>query len=275
MVGKIFNIQRFCINDGPGIRTTIFMKGCPLRCIWCHNPESQSPDSEIMFFSDKCTNCGSCQNTEIKNFVCPNNAKEICGSDLCADSVVEQVLKDSIFYKTSGGGVTLSGGEPLFQHEFCLELLQKLKKNNLHTAVETCGFASEDSIKSIAGFTDLFLFDYKETDPKKHKEFTGANNDVILKNLSVLDKLEKKIILRCPIVKGCNDRPDHFDGIAKIANKYKSITQIEIEPYHPLGEGKNIALGKLPRKFDVADNEEKTNYVTAVQNRTDKKVILA
>lgn len=275
MNGMIFDIQRFCIHDGPGIRTTVFLKGCPLRCLWCHNPESQSSARETMFCKERCVSCGRCQNGMEEYFVCFHGAKEICGYPISADRVLEQLLRDKIFFEHSGGGITLSGGEPLYQLDFSLDLLKKAKESGLHTAVETCGFSSCEALEKTAAYTDLFLFDYKETDPIRHKEYTGVENTVILQNLAFLNGLNKQIILRCPIIKGFNDRDEHWKGIAETANRHRHILQIEIEPYHPLGEGKRIALGKSPRKFALATEEEKKNYLCAIQKQTDKKVILS
>ena len=274
MNGTIFNIQRFCINDGPGIRTTVFLKGCPLKCIWCHNPESQAREPEIMFYKDKCTKCGSCVNVTVNDsdFVCINDAKEICGKEISSDEVIKEVLKDEIFYQNSGGGITISGGEPFYQFDFSLELVKKAKENGLHTAIETCGFVKNSDLKKMAEFVDLFLYDYKETNSEKHKNFTGVDNTVIIDNLSFLNNINKDVILRCPIIKGCNDRREHFEGIAEIANRYKNILHIEIEPYHSLGEDKYSALGKNVQKFSVANEEEKKEYLLSVQKNSFKKV---
>ena len=274
MNGTIFNIQRFCINDGPGIRTTVFLKGCPLKCIWCHNPESQAREPEIMFYKDKCTKCGGCVNVTVNDsdFVCINDAKQICGKEISSDEVIKEVLKDEIFYQNSGGGITISGGEPFYQFDFSLELVKKAKENGLHTAIETCGFVKNSNLKKIAEFVDLFLYDYKETNSEKHKNFTGVDNAVIIDNLSFLNNINKDVILRCPIIKGCNDRREHFEGIAEIANRYKNILHIEIEPYHSLGEGKYSALGKNVQKFSVANEEEKKEYLLSVQKNSFKKV---
>lgn len=275
MNGTIINIQRFCINDGPGIRTTVFLKGCPLKCVWCHNPESQASACELMFYKEKCTGCGSCKTINEKNFVCQSGAKEICGKSVTADYVISEALRDKVFYDNSDGGLTLSGGDPLYQPEFSLEILKKAKKNSLHTAIETCGFSKTEVIKKISEYTDLFLFDYKETNSAKHKEFTGVSNFVILENLSLLNKLKKPVILRCPIIKGLNDREEHFNGIAETANKYENILHIEIEPYHPLGEGKNIALKRKVTHFPLATQEEKNTYLYKIQTKTQKNVIFA
>lgn len=277
MNGIIFNIQKFCVNDGPGIRTTVFLKGCPLKCAWCHNPESQSVKSEIMFYADKCTGCGRCKGitAEDKDFVCFNGAKEICGKSATVDDVINEVLKDKIFYDNSGGGITLSGGEPLYQLEFSLELLKKAKENGLHTAVETCGFTSSDNLKLIAEYIDLFLFDYKETNSVMHKDFTGVGNEIIISNLKLLNSLKKQIILRCPIIPGYNDRQEHFDGICSIANDLENIICIEIEPYHPLGENKYSSLGRNTHKIKVPDEEQKAGWLNAVSRNCCKNVKFA
>ena len=258
MNGEIFNIQKFCVNDGPGIRTTVFFKGCPLKCIWCHNPESQSPRKQILFYEHKCIGCGNCSEVPVESeeFFCPGEAKEICGKTVSSDEVVTEVMKDEAFYKTSGGGVTLSGGEPLFQVEFALDVLKKCKEKNLHTAVETCGFASKEQMLKVAQYTDLFLFDFKEGNSDLHKEYTGADNKLILENLQLLDEMGKDIILRCPIIPGYNNRKENYDTICELANATKHIIGIEIEPYHSFGEAKYVAVGKQKPEVKSLSNEE-------------------
>ncbi len=276
MTGEIFNIQKFCVNDGPGIRTTVFFKGCPLRCEWCHNPESQTQEKQIMFYPDKCSGCGRCRNLTADNsdFICFNNAKEICGKTVLSDYVIDEVMKDYEFYKNSGGGITLSGGEPLFQFEFALDILKKAKENDLHTAIETCGFADSDKIKQIAEYTDLFLFDFKESNPELHKTYTGVDNILIKKNLYLLNELKKDIILRCPVIPGYNDRKENYDKICELANTLTSIIGIEIEPYHAFGENKYLALGKQPLEISMQTDEqinEIINYIRAKTNILVKK----
>ncbi len=294
MKGTIFNIQKFCVNDGPGIRTTVFLKGCPLKCIWCHNPESQSEKQEIMFYKDKCVNCGRCaavcengchlfdngvhkfaRKNCIKCFECTKTgceALEKVGREITTDEVIDEVLKDKIFYDNSGGGITLSGGEPLCQFDFSLEILKKAKENGLHTAIETCGFISADRIKEISKYVDLFLFDYKETTSELHKKFTGVSNGVILDNLALLNNMEKSIILRCPIIPDCNDRKEHFEGICNVANRFKNVLHIELEPYHSLGESKYESLGLIESKFHSPDDSEKEGWLFEISYGTDKKV---
>lgn len=267
MKGTIFNIQKFCINDGPGIRTSVFLKGCPLNCIWCHNPESKSTKPELFYDTKKCIGCGACA------AVCPNGchtfvdgvhvfdranclncgacaekcmpaALERVGNETTVEEVMKEVMKDEIFYRNSGGGMTVTGGEPMAQFAFTYELLKEAKANGLHTCMETCGFASPENYRKVAEYVDIFLFDYKETTPEKHKEFTGFDNELILSNLHMLDELGAKTILRCPIIPTKNEREDHFAGIAATANSLKNILEINIEPYHPLGNSKSVMLGK-------------------------------
>lgn len=272
--GEIFNIQKFCVNDGPGIRTTVFLKGCPLHCVWCHNPESQSGKRQIMFYPDKCSGCGRCRNLTVDtpDFVCFNGAKEICGETVSTDYVIAEVMRDFEFYKNSGGGITLSGGEPLFQFDFALDILKKAKANNLHTAMETCGFADSDKIKQIAEFTDLFLFDFKESDPKLHKTYTGVDNALILDNLSLLNKLKKDIILRCPIIPGHNDRRENYDKICELANTLASVIGIEIEPYHNFGESKYEALGRQKPEISTQAEEQIAGIIDYIASKTKKPV---
>lgn len=270
MIGEIFNIQKFCVNDGPGIRTTVFLKGCPLSCVWCHNPESQLKSKELMFYRDKCTACGKCKDLSLNDtdFICYNDAKKVCGKTVTSDEIIEEVMKDFIFYNTSGGGITLSGGEPLFQFDFSLDILKKSKEKNLHTAIETCGFTDTDKIIRIASFCDLFLYDFKESDPKKHKLYTGADNCLILKNLFTLNDMKKDIILRCPVISGYNDRAGHFDEICKLANSLKCIREINIEPYHSFGEDKYVALGRNKPQIKMADDDKVKEIITYISAKT-------
>jgi len=271
--GLIFNIQKFCINDGPGIRTTVFFKGCPLRCLWCHNPESQARRIEISYIADKCIGCGNCLRAcpqgchTLENSIhvfkrehclscgkcaedCYSGALEAIGREVTVDEVMAEVLKDRIFYEQSGGGLTLSGGEPMLQFAFVRELLREAKKHGLHTCLETCGYTPADRFDLILPDVDLFLYDFKETDPTKHRQDTGVSNELIIANLFHIDQAGGKTVLRVPIIPGCNDRPDHFAAIAATANRLRNIQGIDVEPYHPLGKSKSANIG---RTYGMAD----------------------
>lgn len=291
--GTVFNIQKFSINDGPGIRTTVFLKGCPLNCLWCHNPESKSIKPEIFYNFEKCIGCSKCVN------ICPNgchiieNDKHIYNREKCivcsecadncfvesleavgenktVDHVMTEVLKDKDFYENSGGGVTVSGGEPMLQFEFTYELLKSAKANGLHTCIETCGFAKAENLAKIAPLVDIFLFDYKETDPLKHKEFTGVSNESIIENLKMLDQMGCKTILRCPIIPSLNDREEHLNGIAELANALQNVIEINIEPYHPLGSSKAMFLDKeYPLKeLTFPANETVEEWIKTISSKT-------
>lgn len=270
ILGKIFNIQRFCTSDGPGIRTTVFFKGCPLRCKWCHNPESQHIESELMFDKAKCINCmhcvslckNKCHKTDaslhlIDRTKCISCGKcteascgalELVGKEMTPASVIEEVIKDKLYFDNSGGGITLSGGEPLFQDEFCFEVLRAAKEKSLHICIETCGAAPQEVIARSAEYVDLYLYDLKHTDSESHRSFTGVGNEKIIDNLFLLDSLGKSIILRCPIIPKYNDTDKHFSEIANISKKLKNLTAIEIEPYHNFGE---IKYDKLSRIYEA------------------------
>jgi len=279
MKATIFDIQHFSIHDGPGIRTTVFFKGCPLRCLWCHNPEGLERRSEISFNAGKCTYCGNCvtlcpnaahtiklpdpQNAENTAPVhildrdkcvacgtctakCWSKALEVSGRERELDEIIADVLKDKVFYETSGGGMTISGGEPLAQPDAAIELLRMAKEAGLNTAVETSGYTTEEVIKKAAKYCDLFLLDCKETDPIRHKEYTGVTNEKPLRTLELLNELGAKVVLRCPIIPGLNDREDHYRQIGALADKYEAVTEVNIEPYHPLGVSKSENFGKIP-----------------------------
>lgn len=295
MVGKIFNIQKFCTSDGPGIRTTVFFMGCPLRCLWCHNPESQTLGTQLMYDSEKCVNClkcvdrckTGCHSTQNDKHILNTENCTLCGectSNLCkalflngyeisTDAIVNEVMKDSLFYKDTGG-VTLSGGEPFFQSDFCLELLKKLKAQGLSVCVETCGYVEPQLLKASADYIDIYLFDYKETNPEKHKKFTGADNSLIIENLKLLNEIGKKIILRCPIIPGYNDTDEHFSGILNLANSLDSIIGIELVPYHSYGESKYSSLQRDYALKGMAVPTDKTVdlWILKLSGETNKPV---
>lgn len=264
--GIIFDIQRSSLHDGPGIRTTVFMKGCPLRCAWCHNPEGLTSSPLLSFLPEKCIGCGHClpvcrphghSITEGRHLLdrsrcvtcgscareCYAGALEMIGRDVTVAEVMEVVLRDRPFYESSGGGLTLSGGEPLLQAAFCKSLLQQAKQSGLHTCVETCGQYSYDRLEAVAPYVDLFLYDWKESDTTRHLTFCGAGNERILANLRALDGDGSRIRLRCAIIPGFNDRPDHFEGIAEIARSLHNLEGVELLPYHPLGVSKMRRFG--------------------------------
>lgn len=294
MNGTIFNIQKFCVNDGPGIRTTVFLKGCPLRCIWCHNPESKKTAPEMFYNAQKCVKCGRCAKAcdkvchefsdDVHLYdrekcavcgkcaeVCPTEALETAGYEISVEDVLRDVLKDKIFYDNSGGGMTVSGGEPMLQFDFTLSLMKAAKEAGLHTCMETCGYAPEERYREIAPYVDIFLFDYKITDPEKHRECTGVTNELILSNLRMLDGAGSKTILRCPIIPTVNDTEEHLSAIANLANSLSNVLEINIEPYHPLGSGKSEMLGRDYPLRDLGFPEEETvkGWIETVKSRTE------
>ncbi len=290
VTGQVFNVQHFCVDDGPGIRTTVFLKGCPLQCVWCHNPESHKKAKEIMFHSDRCCACGKCVSlcenkahqitadglhlydhsrcSLCENCVrrCPTHALETIGQTQTVEEVLSEILSDSIFYRTSGGGVTISGGEPTAQPEFTEALLAACKREGLHTCIETCGWCTADTITRLIPYVDLFLMDWKISDDVRHRLYTGVSNQPILRNLSLLHELGAEVVLRCPLIPDINIEASHFDGVAKLANQYANIQQIDLEPYHPMGLGKAKALGKKSiygndRFPDASAMEEARQYI--------------
>jgi pyruvate formate lyase activating enzyme len=264
--GMVFNIMRYSVNDGPGIRTTVFLKGCPLRCRWCHNPESISPRREIAYRQDRCLKCGDCLaacphgaivpldgyfitlrkrchqcGTCVQ--VCVSDAREIVGKEMTVAQVMEEVEKDIVFYDESGGGVTFSGGEPLDQAEFLLGLLKACKENGIHTAIDTTGFAAPERLETVSGYADLFLYDLKILNDAKHVEFTGASNALILSNLKLLVSMGSQVIVRVPIIPRFNDNLVDIHEMGEFVASLGGIKEIDLLPFHEIGRSKYERLG--------------------------------
>lgn len=257
MKAIIFDIIRNSYVDGPGIRTTVFFKGCNLRCKWCHNPESHNLKREVLFYKDKCTGCGRCENIDIDDdFFCFNDAKEICGKEYTIEEVLSKVIKDKAYYETSGGGVTFSGGECMLQIEFLTEILKKCKESGIHTAVDTAGNVPWECFEKIIPYTDLFLYDVKAMDTEVHKKYTGAGNELILENLAKLLYLDTDIWVRIPVICGVNDSEEEMMAIKDFFDKNGHPQKIELLPYHAMGEHKYAALRRSAEEFDVPDDEK-------------------
>ena len=268
--GLIFDVRRYAIHDGPGIRTTVFLKGCPMRCWWCHNPEGQGSEPELIFRKSRCNRCGICEQkcqrnaislvtrsirVERKNCIpcqtcssaCPSDALSIVGKLMSAAEVIEEVEKDHSFYEESGGGVTFSGGEPLSQPDFLEGVLTECKKRIIHTTLDTCGFADEVVIDRIQEKVDLFLYDIKIMNDEKHKKYTGVSNQRILQNLTKLADGGSEIVISCPIIPGINDDKKNIDETVKFISSLSNIRQVNLLPYHRAGIEKYKSLNRSYR----------------------------
>lgn len=271
MKATIFDIERNSFVDGPGIRTTVFFKGCNLKCKWCHNPESQAPEKEMMLYKDKCIGCGKCRE------VCPNHlkkcdfcgkcelfcaadARRICGKEYTVDEVLSEILKDKSFYETSDGGATFSGGECMLQIDFLCELLKKCKENGIHTAVDTAGNVPWKYFEFIIPYTDMFLFDVKCISENLHIAGTGASNRLIIENLTTLSSVFKGgIFIRIPVIGSFNDTKEEMNKIKEFLNNI-NFDKIELLPYHNMGNNKYTALNRVLPDSIVPDKNKMDKF---------------
>jgi pyruvate formate lyase activating enzyme len=265
--GIVFDIQKFSIHDGPGIRTTVFFKGCPLSCWWCHNPESQALESEVIFRAYHCIRCGACLSVCVQGAiswdgdavstdrekcthcgacaqVCYSEAREAVGREMTVAQVMGEIEQDVAFYDESKGGVTFSGGEPLWQAGFLLALLQACQEKEIHAALDTCGFAPWETLDAVREHVDLFLYDLKLMDAAKHRDFTGVSNELILKNLQALSQRGHDIVLRVPIIPGINDDDGNIRQTGTFAAALPHLNRVDLLPYHHTGVDKYNRLGK-------------------------------
>lgn len=263
--GMIFDIKKYAINDGPGIRTTVFFQGCALACQWCHNPESRPNQSVLIYRANRCVLCGACVEVCPQHAItldgfsstdrslcntcgvcaetCYNGARELSGYQVSVDEVLTEVLRDTPFYEGSGGGVTFSGGEPLLQPRFLLELLRACREHELHTVVDTSGFAAWEVLNSLREYIDLFLFDLKIMDDERHIQYTGVSNRLILSNLRQLAEAGSAITVRIPLIPGINDDEENLRASGEFIRSLPNICGVELMGYHDLAAAKYEALG--------------------------------
>lgn len=280
-VPKVINIQKFSVHDGDGIRTTIFFKGCYLNCLWCHNPESQKFEAEVMINPERCTGCGACENAcpqhavHMENGIqytdrsicdacgkctdyCVNNAREIAGKEYTVSELVKEVEKDYMFYEESFGGVTLSGGEVMAQDmDYIEELLKKLKRKGYHITIDTCGYAPQKNFERVLKYTDTFLYDLKLMDLEKHKKYMGQGNELILSNAEYLNRHGAKIYIRIPVIGGVNDNDEDMKAIVEYLREGFSVAQVNLLPYHDIASSKyeRLNIEYKGNDFTVPDKE--------------------
>ncbi len=253
--GLIYDIRRYCVHDGPGIRTTVFMKGCPLHCWWCHNPESQSPEMQSQTKEDK---------LDERTF----SYSATIGEPMTVAELMQKLEKDAVFFEESGGGITFSGGEPLMQPDFLINAITACKNYHYHVAVDTCGFAKPEIIEKIAAQTDLFLYDLKMMDEESHKKYTGVSNRLILENLKLLVKLNAPVIIRFPVVPGINDTEANISQMLDFFNVINKSLEIHLLPYHSIAKNKYQNLGMENKLNELQDlkNEDVNRIKTAFES---------
>lgn len=271
----VFGLQRFSLDDGPGVRTVVFLKGCNLRCCWCHNPESIAPGPVLSFQRDRCIGCGACfqlcpvhQSTAAGHVLdrsrctacgkcaaaCPGQALSLVGEKMTAAAVMDTVVRDRRYYR-DGGGLTVSGGEPTRQPEFLRALLALARENGIATAVETNGMASDLLYRDLLPLVDVFLWDIKETDSALHRHYTGHGNETVLANLRVVSEGGGRVVLRCPLIPGVNDREEHLAGVEKLIRATPGVIGAQVMPYHRLASGKVARYGLPPQREFVPPSD--------------------
>ena len=273
--GLVYNLERFAIHDGPGIRTLVYMKGCPLKCLWCSSPQTQKNAPEILHNDMNCRKCRLCVQICKANAItfseeegpiinrklclsdglcveaCPNQARELAGNFMTSEELYNEVDKDSPFYRRSNGGVTVGGGEPTLQHKFVKEFLKKCKKTYMHTAIETCGYVKWEYLEGLLEYLDLVYMDIKHMDDAVHKEITGVSNKIILENIRRVSAV-RPLIVRIPVVPGCNDSDENISATARFAGELgKNLIRIDLLPYHKFGTQTYDKLGRMYKLKDV------------------------
>lgn len=282
MTGCIFDIMKYSVHDGPGIRTTVFLKGCPLNCWWCHNPEGQALKPEIMLWPDRCIGCGECQKacqfqaiahpencTQCGKCaeVCPAEARVLVGRTMSIEETLHEIEKDMVFYRQSGGGVTFSGGEPLMQPDFLEAMLKVCRQREIHTALETTGYARPETLLRLSSLVDLFLYDLKLMDDAAHRKYTGVSNRMIIENLKMLAENQARIIARVPIIPGINDDQKNINDIGELLTSLK-LNEVHLLPYHRAGTDK---YRRLNRTYLLPDLKEPTAaYMAVLANQLQK-----
>lgn len=291
----ILNIQKYSVHDGPGIRTTVFFKGCPLKCLWCHNPESQSYYKQIMYNKEKCSLCGECKkkcsnecidiegeniitNFEKCNFCencvdfCVNNAREVAGKEYTVSELMKEIEKDKVFYEQSDGGVTLSGGEVMSQIDFVYDIVRQCRKKGISVAIDTCGYTSFDNFEKILEYIDVFLYDLKLINSQKHKNYTGVFNEIILKNLEKLSDKGINLNLRIPLIEGINSDDENINATLEFI-KNLNISSINLLPYHEIGSDK---YKKLNMNYEYSlmkkPSDERIEEIKAIFEKNKFKV---
>ncbi|MBQ3075914.1 MAG: glycyl-radical enzyme activating protein [Clostridia bacterium] len=262
MKARICDIKRFAVHDGPGIRTTVFFKGCPLKCLWCHNPESISFEPQTAFYANKCIGCGECKKEGFTAENCLGEARVFYGKEMTVEELLPLLLEDAPFYETSGGGVTLSGGECLCQAEFCTGLLKKLKEKDVHTAVDTCGYVSKEALDAVLPYTDVFLYDLKAFDEEVHLRCTGRSNKRILANLSYLDSVGASLEIRIPYVPGYNS--DQMEKLCAFLKPLNNVKKVKVLPYHNYAGSKYTSLEMENTLPDRLPTEEEVGQAQAL-----------
>lgn len=247
----IFDIKRYAINDGPGIRTTIFMKGCPLRCVWCHNPEGWTTEAQILFKKSKCISCGTCSREDFTIDDCPTRAREICGRRYTLDELMAEIEKERDVMEMSGGGVTLCGGEPLMHADDTLLILQELGRRGLHRTVDTTLYAQPDVMESIAHNCELLLVDLKLMDSEKHRRYTGVGNELILQNIRRLTAIGTPFVIRIPLITGINADTENIEATGRFLTSLSTALTVHLLPYHDVGKDKHLRIGSTYNPDDI------------------------